>query len=189
MMANEGLFPSYLPGPRRPVLPEPQEYFGGQPVYELFAEQTANIPPITFTTDNAEASDIVANAVVAAVLNGADPATVLQTPRSRSRPRPAARSPSSRGRHVPRGARAEPGDDDAPSRALGQRLQRPGAWFALPAALLLAVFFTYPLASSLWQSFFATSGGVTPGSDSSSTRASSRTRSSRKSLVQRRESS
>ncbi len=45
-------------------------------------------------------------------------------------------------------------------RALGQRLQRPGAWFVLPAALLLAVFFTYPLASSLWQSFFATSGGV-----------------------------
>ena len=45
-------------------------------------------------------------------------------------------------------------------RALGQRLQRPGAWFVLPAVLLLAVFFTYPLASSLWQSFFATSGGV-----------------------------
>lgn len=45
-------------------------------------------------------------------------------------------------------------------RALGRRLQRPGAWFALPAAALLIVFFTYPLLSSLWQSFFATSGGV-----------------------------
>jgi lactose/L-arabinose transport system substrate-binding protein len=78
MMASEGLFPSYLPALADPYFQEPQEYFGGQPVYELFAEQTANIPPITFTTDNAEASDIVANAVVAAVLNGADPATALQ---------------------------------------------------------------------------------------------------------------
>ena len=78
MMANEGLFPSYLPALQDGYFSEPQEYFGGRPVYELFAEQTANIPPITFTTDNAEASDIVANAVVAAVLNGADPATALQ---------------------------------------------------------------------------------------------------------------
>jgi len=78
MMVNEGLFPSYLPALQDSYFAEPQEYFGGQPVYELFAEQTANIPTITFTTDNAEASDIVANAVVAAVLNGADPATVLQ---------------------------------------------------------------------------------------------------------------
>ncbi|GAA1818828.1 sugar ABC transporter substrate-binding protein [Agromyces neolithicus] len=78
MMVNEGLFPSYLPALKDAYFQEPQEYFGGQPVYELFAEQTANIPAITFTTDNAEASDIVANAVVAAVLNGADPTTTLQ---------------------------------------------------------------------------------------------------------------
>ncbi|GAA1750943.1 ABC transporter substrate-binding protein [Agromyces humatus] len=78
MMATEGLFPSYLPALQDAYFQEPLEYFGGQPVYELFAEQTASIPAITFTTDNAEASDIVANAVVAAVLNGADPATTLQ---------------------------------------------------------------------------------------------------------------
>ena len=77
MMANEGLFPSYLPALQDSYFAEPQEYFAGQPVYELFAEQTANIPSITFTTDNAEASDILANAVVAAVLNGADPQQVL----------------------------------------------------------------------------------------------------------------
>lgn len=47
-----------------------------------------------------------------------------------------------------------------PSRSLGRKLQRPGAYFALPAAALLAIFFTFPLLSSLWQSFFATSGGV-----------------------------
>ena len=79
MMSNEGLFPSYLPALSTDYFQQPQEYFGGQPVYEVFAEQTANIPAITFTTDNAKASDIVANAVVAAVLNGADPATVLQS--------------------------------------------------------------------------------------------------------------
>ncbi|MGW9167785.1 ABC transporter substrate-binding protein [Agromyces sp. NPDC055658] len=77
MMENEGLFPSYLPALEGEYFAKPQEYFGGQPVYELFAEQTANIPPITFTTDNAEARDIVANAVVAAVLNGADPQQAL----------------------------------------------------------------------------------------------------------------
>lgn len=78
MMAEEGLFPSYLPALEDEYFSAPQDYFGGQPVYELFAEQTAQIPSITFTTDNAEATDIVGNAVVAAVLNGADPATVLQ---------------------------------------------------------------------------------------------------------------
>ncbi len=77
MMENEGLFPAYLPALADPFFSEPSEFFGGQEVYVLFAEQTALIPEITFTTDNAKASDIVANAVVAAVLNGADPQTVL----------------------------------------------------------------------------------------------------------------
>ncbi|BDZ54721.1 carbohydrate ABC transporter permease [Agromyces marinus] len=48
----------------------------------------------------------------------------------------------------------------ARSRTLGRRLQRPGAWFALPAAVLLVLFFAYPLVTSLWQSFFATSAGT-----------------------------
>lgn len=78
MMTSEGLFPSYLPALKTDYFQQPQEYFGGQRVYEVFAEQTADIPAITFTTDNAEATDIVANAVVAAVLNGGDPATVLK---------------------------------------------------------------------------------------------------------------
>lgn len=77
MMTNEGLFPSYLPALQSDYFSEPVEYFGGQPVYETFAELTAQIPPIVYTSDSAEASDIVANAVSAAVLNGADPATVL----------------------------------------------------------------------------------------------------------------
>ncbi len=46
------------------------------------------------------------------------------------------------------------------SRRFAARMQRPGLWFALPAAALLALFFAYPLAVSLLQSFFRTSGGV-----------------------------
>ena len=42
-----------------------------------------------------------------------------------------------------------------------RRRQRPGLWFALPAAVLLAVFFAYPLATSLLQSLFSTAGGTT----------------------------
>ncbi|WP_230767578.1 carbohydrate ABC transporter permease [Agromyces mediolanus] len=59
-----------------------------------------------------------------------------------------------------RGIRAPRPDAQARPRALGRRLARPGMWFALPAAALLAIFFAYPLATSLWQSFFTTSGGV-----------------------------
>lgn len=77
MMKNEGLFPSYLPALKDEQFSEPVEYFGGQPVYEVFAELTAEIPPISYTSDSAEATDIVANAVSAALLNGGDPATVL----------------------------------------------------------------------------------------------------------------
>ena len=79
MMKNEGLFPSYLPAFTDPLFAEPQKYFGGEKVYQLFAEQTAKIPAVTTNSDNAKAGDIVANAVVASVLNGADPATELKS--------------------------------------------------------------------------------------------------------------
>ncbi|VXB46923.1 Lactose transport system permease protein LacF [Microbacterium sp. 8M] len=45
-------------------------------------------------------------------------------------------------------------------RRFAARMQRPGMWFALPAAALLTLFFAYPLAVSLLQSLFRTSGGV-----------------------------
>ncbi|WP_336644922.1 carbohydrate ABC transporter permease [Microbacterium sp. USHLN186] len=55
-----------------------------------------------------------------------------------------------------------PGDADErrPRRRFGARMQRPGMWFVLPAAALLLIFFAYPLAVSLMQSFFRTEGGV-----------------------------
>ncbi|MFQ4149846.1 sugar ABC transporter substrate-binding protein [Arthrobacter sp. LAPM80] len=79
MMKDEGLFPSYLPALNAPLFHEPQAYFGGEKVYELFAAQTTKIPSITYTSDNAKAGDIVSNAVVASVLNHQDPAAALQS--------------------------------------------------------------------------------------------------------------
>lgn len=78
MMENEGLFPSYLPALEDEYFQQGLDYFGGQPVFALFAEQTAQIPTITYATDDALANDAVANAVVAAVINGEDPATALR---------------------------------------------------------------------------------------------------------------
>ncbi|WP_411719983.1 ABC transporter substrate-binding protein [Mycetocola sp.] len=78
LMKNEGLFPSYLPALEDGYFQQEDSYFSGQKVYELFAEQTAEIPSIVYTSDNAKALDIVANAVVASVINGADPKKTLQ---------------------------------------------------------------------------------------------------------------
>lgn len=47
-----------------------------------------------------------------------------------------------------------------PRRRFAARQQRPGLWFALPAILLLVLFFAYPLVMSLLQSLFRTKGGV-----------------------------
>ena len=44
---------------------------------------------------------------------------------------------------------------------MGRRRHRPGLYFALPAIALFAVFFAYPLISSLWQSLTETRGGLT----------------------------
>jgi lactose/L-arabinose transport system substrate-binding protein len=78
MMENEGLFPSYLPALEDGYFQQEDPYFSGQKVYQLFAEQTAAIPSIVYTSDNAKALDIVANAVVASVINGADPEKTLK---------------------------------------------------------------------------------------------------------------
>ena len=47
-----------------------------------------------------------------------------------------------------------------PRRRFAARKHRPGLWFALPAILLLLLFFAYPLVMSLLQSFFRTKGGM-----------------------------
>lgn len=78
MMENEGLFPSFLPALDNEFFKQPSEYFDGQEVYETFAELTAEIPPIHFTSDSAMANDILGNMVSSVVLSGADPETALK---------------------------------------------------------------------------------------------------------------
>ncbi|WP_431218830.1 ABC transporter substrate-binding protein [Leifsonia xyli] len=78
MMKKDGLFPAYLPALKDPFFAQPDPYFGGQKVYSLFAEQTAKIPSIAYTSDNAKATDIVGAAVAASVLGGKDPAAALK---------------------------------------------------------------------------------------------------------------
>ncbi|MGX1793940.1 ABC transporter substrate-binding protein [Microbacterium sp. NPDC055312] len=77
MMQQEGLFPSYLPALESDYFQQPSEYFGGEKVFQIFAELTTQIPSITFTSDQSVATDAVSNAVAAAVLNGEDPKKVL----------------------------------------------------------------------------------------------------------------
>ena len=78
MMQEEGLFPAYLPALEADFFSEPVDYFAGQAAYEVFAELTPDIQPIVYTSDSAQATDLVGNAVAAAVLSGDDPATVLK---------------------------------------------------------------------------------------------------------------
>lgn len=70
MMENEGLFPAYLPALADPMYAENDPYFSNEPALKVFAELTAVIPPTYYTGDYAEASEIVANATVDAILNG-----------------------------------------------------------------------------------------------------------------------
>ncbi|MDQ4215001.1 ABC transporter substrate-binding protein [Microbacterium sp. ASV81] len=77
MMQKEGLFPAYLPALKSGFFQQGDPYFGGHKAFQTFAELTPKIPSITFTSDQSAASDAVANAVGAAVLNGADPKKAL----------------------------------------------------------------------------------------------------------------
>jgi lactose/L-arabinose transport system substrate-binding protein len=77
MMQKEGLFPAYLPALHSDFFQQADPYFGGQKVYQTFAELTPKIPSITFTSDQSAASDAITNAVGAAVLGTTDPQKAL----------------------------------------------------------------------------------------------------------------
>lgn len=73
MMKKDGLFPAYLPALKDEYFTQDQDYFGGQPIYEMFAEQTAEIPAIAYTEDRSKADDAMKTVVPGVVLNGKDP--------------------------------------------------------------------------------------------------------------------
>ncbi|GGI03528.1 ABC transporter substrate-binding protein [Egicoccus halophilus] len=78
MLDEWGLFPSYLPSYDEPVFSEPRELFGGEPIFELFADTVEDIPEVNYTEDFSEAQEIVINAQADILLEGADPETRLQ---------------------------------------------------------------------------------------------------------------
>lgn len=77
MMKEEGLFPAYLPALEDPYFAADQEYFGGQPLYTMFSEQTAEIPAVTYTEDHAKATEAMKGVVPGVVLEDVDPEEAL----------------------------------------------------------------------------------------------------------------
>ncbi|WP_431896184.1 ABC transporter substrate-binding protein [Nonomuraea sp. bgisy101] len=77
MMKTESLFPAYLPALADPYFGTPVDYFGGQPVNQIFAEQVRDIPPVESTDDDAEAAELLKTLLSRAVVGGEDPRTVL----------------------------------------------------------------------------------------------------------------
>jgi lactose/L-arabinose transport system substrate-binding protein len=77
MFKHYALFPSYMPSYQDASLNQPVQYFGGQPIWRLFAEATANIPPVNYTKDYKQSLDIVAKAIEPVLSGNADPKTAL----------------------------------------------------------------------------------------------------------------
>jgi lactose/L-arabinose transport system substrate-binding protein len=77
MFKHYALFPSYMPSYKDNSLNEPVSYFGGQPIWRLFAEATANIPTIHYTKDYKQSLEIVANAIHPVLQGNADPKSAL----------------------------------------------------------------------------------------------------------------
>jgi lactose/L-arabinose transport system substrate-binding protein len=77
MFKHYSLFPSYMPSYQDASLNQPVQYFGGQPIWRLFAEAAANIPPVNYTKDYKQSLDIVAKAIEPVLSGNADPKTAL----------------------------------------------------------------------------------------------------------------
>ncbi|WP_418972281.1 ABC transporter substrate-binding protein [Allofournierella sp.] len=72
------IYPSYIPLLNDPVFSEGLDYFGGQPIYELFAKVGQDVTQVNYTENFAEAIDLAKNAVTKVTLNGEDPTAVMQ---------------------------------------------------------------------------------------------------------------
>ncbi|MER5635471.1 extracellular solute-binding protein [Kitasatospora sp. NPDC002227] len=77
MLKNEGIFPAYLPALADPFIDAPQEYYGGKPVFRVFADLAKAIPPVEYTKDDAKAGQIMATTVAGVLLHGDDPGKAL----------------------------------------------------------------------------------------------------------------
>lgn len=75
---NYGLFPSYIPAYDAEVFTEPDEFFGGQKIYETFIELGKKVPAVNYTENYNEATKAAGSACAKVYLEGQDPKTVLE---------------------------------------------------------------------------------------------------------------
>lgn len=75
---NYGLFPSYIPAYDAEVFTEPDEFFGGQKIYETFIELGKKVPAVNYTENYNEAMKAAGSACARVYLEGQDPKTVLE---------------------------------------------------------------------------------------------------------------
>lgn len=75
---NYGLFPSYIPAYDAEVFTKPDEFFGGQKIYETFIELGKKVPAVNYTENYNEAMKAAGSACAKVYLEGQDPKTVLE---------------------------------------------------------------------------------------------------------------
>lgn len=75
---NYGLFPSYIPAYDAEVFTEPDEFFGGQKIYETFIELGKKVPAVNYTENYNEAMKAAGSACAKVYLEGQDPKIVLE---------------------------------------------------------------------------------------------------------------
>ncbi len=74
---NYGLFPSYIPVYDDPTFSEPDEFFGGQKIYETFIKLGQTVPSVNYTENFNEALSAAGSACSKVYLEGEDPKTAL----------------------------------------------------------------------------------------------------------------
>lgn len=72
-----GLFPSYLPVYESDLFSEPVEYFGGESVWSVFADEMTKIPSVQYMKDDAVARDEAVK-IQAEVISGVEPEKAIE---------------------------------------------------------------------------------------------------------------
>lgn len=78
MMQQFGIWPSYIPAYEAEFYDQPVEFFNNQPIWQMFADQVADIPAATYTKDYTKGQAVLASAQAKVLSQGVDPATALQ---------------------------------------------------------------------------------------------------------------
>jgi ABC-type glycerol-3-phosphate transport system substrate-binding protein len=82
LFKQSGNFPANLTVLDDPVFSEPQEFFGGQPVYQVYAEASKAQTAIPSNKNYAVAESIVQEALLSVLNDGADIQTALADAKS-----------------------------------------------------------------------------------------------------------